>query len=50
MKAAPASGAREEDETEGGLRVYDPSFQNTAVISSRITYINGKACADHQMV
>jgi len=41
MKAAP--GSREEDETEGGLRVYDPSFQNTAVISSRITYINGEA-------
>lgn len=30
-------------ETEGGLRVFDPSFQNTAVISSRVTYINGEA-------
>ena len=33
-------------ETEGGLRVYDPSFQNTAVISSRITYINGSEASD----
>lgn len=32
---------REEDETEGGLRVHDPGFMNTTVIESRITYING---------
>ncbi|EPQ27530.1 uncharacterized protein PFL1_05068 [Pseudozyma flocculosa PF-1] len=32
---------RPEDETEQGLRVFDPAFQNTAVVESRITYIDG---------
>ncbi|KAI0317067.1 peroxysomal citrate synthase [Amylostereum chailletii] len=43
--AAPraAAGAREEDETEKGLRVVDKGFLNTAVIQSRITYIDGEA-------
>ncbi|RUS24698.1 citrate synthase-like protein [Jimgerdemannia flammicorona] len=35
------SAGRVEDETENGLRVYDPGFQNTAVARSSITYING---------
>ncbi|ORY67150.1 citrate synthase-like protein [Pseudomassariella vexata] len=38
---APAGQDRAEDETEQGLRVYDPAYMNTAVITSRITYING---------
>jgi hypothetical protein len=29
--------------TESGLRVIDKGYQNTAVISSRITYIDGEA-------
>ncbi|KAI1313503.1 citrate synthase-like protein [Xylaria venustula] len=33
---------REEDETEQGLRVFDPGYINTAVINSKITYINGQ--------
>ncbi|KAI5920500.1 peroxysomal citrate synthase [Camillea tinctor] len=33
---------REEDETEQGLRVYDPAYMNTAVVQSKITYINGQ--------
>lgn len=33
---------RPEDETTQGLRVYDPAYMNTAVIQSRITYINGQ--------
>ncbi|KAI1113194.1 citrate synthase-like protein [Nemania sp. NC0429] len=32
---------REEDETEQGLRLYDPAYLNTAVVQSKITYING---------
>ncbi|KAK0531035.1 hypothetical protein OC834_003106 [Tilletia horrida] len=32
---------REEDETASGLRVFDPSFANTAVVQSRITFIDG---------
>lgn len=36
-------GEREENETERGLRVADKGFLNTAVISSRITYIDGEA-------
>ena len=38
---AHADGDRPEDETEQGLRVYDPAFFNTAVVQSKITYING---------
>lgn len=30
------------DQTEGGLRVVDTGYSNTAVISSRITYIDGR--------
>lgn len=41
IKKIKANGDREEDETEQGLRVYDPGYMNTAVIQSRITYING---------
>ncbi|KAI1324319.1 citrate synthase-like protein [Xylariaceae sp. FL0255] len=33
---------RPEDETEQGLRVYDPAYMNTAVVQSKITYINGQ--------
>ncbi|KAA1084985.1 hypothetical protein PGTUg99_001634 [Puccinia graminis f. sp. tritici] len=38
-----ASSSRPEDELEAGIRVYDPGFMNTAVIKSKITYINGAA-------
>ena len=41
-KAPTKDGERKENESEGGLRVFDPGFQNTAVISSRITYIDGE--------
>ena len=30
-----------EDETNQGLRVFDPGYMNTAVVQSKITYING---------
>ena len=33
---------REENETEGGLRVFDGGFTNTTVLRSTITYINGE--------
>jgi citrate synthase len=43
IKAPEAgSGDRAEDETEQGLRVFDPAYMNTAVVESRITYINGQ--------
>ncbi|BGO88887.1 hypothetical protein NBRC10512_002244 [Rhodotorula toruloides] len=35
-------GDRQEDEVEGGIRVYDPGFMNTAVLQSRITFIDGE--------
>lgn len=41
IKAQPGSD-RAEDETEQGLRVYDPAYMNTAVVQSNITYINGQ--------
>lgn len=41
MKSAKKDGEREENETERGLRVIDKGFLNTAVISSKITYIDG---------
>lgn len=41
MKAPKKEGEREENETERGLRVTDKGFLNTAVISSKITYIDG---------
>jgi citrate synthase len=34
--------SRDEDEEIVGLRVYDSGFQNTAVIRSKITYIDGE--------
>ncbi|KAF8920417.1 peroxysomal citrate synthase [Mucidula mucida] len=43
ITAPPASGDREEDETEKGLRVADKGFLNTAVMRSQITYIDGDA-------
>ncbi|KAH7101887.1 peroxysomal citrate synthase [Auriculariales sp. MPI-PUGE-AT-0066] len=36
------AGEREENETERGLRISDRGFLNTAVIESRITYIDGE--------
>jgi citrate synthase len=42
--SAPRSGGeREENQTHKGLRVVDQGFLNTAVIRSRITYIDGEA-------
>ncbi|KAJ7158658.1 peroxysomal citrate synthase [Mycena filopes] len=43
IKAPRASGEREENETEKGLRVSDKGFLNTAVLRSEITYIDGEA-------
>ncbi|GJD01220.1 citrate synthase [Colletotrichum higginsianum] len=40
IKAARGND-RPEDETDQGLRVYDPAYMNTAVVQSNITYING---------
>ncbi|KAH8891737.1 peroxysomal citrate synthase [Thozetella sp. PMI_491] len=40
IKSAPQED-RPEDETTQGLRVYDPGYMNTAVVQSKITYING---------
>ncbi|KAH7374735.1 peroxysomal citrate synthase [Plectosphaerella cucumerina] len=43
IRAAPGTSEdRPEDETDQGLRVYDPAYMNTAVVQSRITYINGQ--------
>lgn len=42
LKADPEKNERKENETEGGLRVLDPAYMNTATIYSRITYINGE--------
>ncbi|KAI1083959.1 peroxysomal citrate synthase [Whalleya microplaca] len=39
---AQSQNDRKEEETEQGLRVYDPAYMNTAVIQSKITYINGQ--------
>lgn len=39
---AEAGNDRPEDETNQGLRVYDPAYMNTAVVQSKITYINGQ--------
>ncbi|KAI0707321.1 peroxysomal citrate synthase [Earliella scabrosa] len=43
MAAPRKPGEREENETEKGLRVHDKGFLNTAVIQSKITYIDGEA-------
>ena len=55
VEAQPAQGEREENETEQGLRVYDPSYLNTAVVRSQITYIDGergilRCPSDHRCV
>ncbi|KAI0526211.1 citrate synthase-like protein [Xylaria bambusicola] len=39
---AEQGGDRKEDETDQGLRMYDPAYMNTAVVQSKITYINGQ--------
>ncbi|KAI9163453.1 Citrate synthase [Paramyrothecium foliicola] len=41
IKSQPGDD-RPEDETTQGLRVYDPAYMNTAVVESKITYINGQ--------
>ncbi|CAG9983313.1 unnamed protein product [Clonostachys byssicola] len=41
IKAQPQD-ERPENETSQGLRVFDPAYMNTAVIQSKITYINGQ--------
>lgn len=43
IKAPSKAGERPENETEKGLRVQDKGFLNTAVMQSRITYIDGDA-------
>ncbi|KAF8339559.1 peroxysomal citrate synthase [Cantharellus anzutake] len=43
VKAPRKAGEREENETERGLKVHDKGFLNTAVITSKITYIDGEA-------
>ncbi len=43
IKAPKKPGERAENETERGLRVYDKGFLNTAVMHSKITYIDGDA-------
>lgn len=42
LKAPFAPGERKENDTEGGVRVFDPGFMNTAVLESKITYIDGE--------
>lgn len=41
IKKIKAEGGPAEDETNQGIRVFDPAYMNTAVIESKITYING---------
>ncbi|KAK9469694.1 citrate synthase-like protein [Lipomyces arxii] len=41
LKSSYADGERPENDTPYGLRILDPSFMNTAMISSEITYIDG---------
>ncbi|KAJ3714181.1 peroxysomal citrate synthase [Lentinula raphanica] len=43
LSAPRGKEEREENETEKGLRVSDKGFLNTAVMRSRITYIDGEA-------
>ena len=43
VKAPAKADERPENETEKGLRVVDKGFLNTAVMQSRITYIDGDA-------
>lgn len=42
MTSKATKDDREEDDLESGLRIYDPGFMNTAVLQSRITYIDGE--------
>ncbi|GAO19016.1 uncharacterized protein UV8b_01153 [Ustilaginoidea virens] len=42
IKAPASRNDRPEDETSQGLRVFDPAYMNTAVVPSKITYINGQ--------
>ncbi|KAF4126204.1 citrate synthase [Geosmithia morbida] len=42
IKASAQEGDRPEDETNQGLRVFDPAYMNTAVVQSSITYISGQ--------
>ncbi|KAK9454669.1 citrate synthase-like protein [Dipodascopsis uninucleata] len=41
LKAPYEENERKENDTPYGLRVLDPSFMNTAMITSKITYIDG---------
>ncbi|KAL9122902.1 MAG: hypothetical protein Q9187_000553 [Circinaria calcarea] len=38
---APVLCSHAADKPQGGLRIYDPGLQNTAVVESEITYIDG---------
>ncbi|BGP53486.1 hypothetical protein JCM8202v2_001045 [Rhodotorula sphaerocarpa] len=42
LNKKPSEGDAPEDEVEGGIRVYDPGFVNTATVQSRITFIDGQ--------
>lgn len=42
IAASPQPNDRAEDETTQGLRVFDPAYMNTAVVESKISYINGQ--------
>ncbi|CEJ93696.1 Putative Citrate synthase [[Torrubiella] hemipterigena] len=42
INAQPQPNDRAEDETTQGLRIFDPAYMNTAVVESKITYINGQ--------
>lgn len=50
MAAPRAPGEREENETDKGLRVADKGFLNTAVLRSQITFIDGEAGSEHDML
>lgn len=49
MKASKKAGERDENETERGLRVTDKGFLNTAVITSKITYIDGDKGSEYHL-
>lgn len=50
MAAPRAPGEREENETDKGLRVADRGFLNTAVLRSQITFIDGEAGSEYDML
>lgn len=50
MVAPRAPGEREENETDKGLRVADKGFLNTAVLRSEITFIDGEAGSEYDML